>query len=117
MRRRDAIKLLGGAALWPLVARAQQPALPVVGYLNIASAGGNAQFVAAFRQGLKDAGFVEGQNVAIEFRFAEGRIELTPAMAAELVARSVRVIVTDTAGTPVARAATSTIPIVFLTPG
>jgi putative tryptophan/tyrosine transport system substrate-binding protein len=117
MKRRNFMVVLAAAAAWPGLARAQQPALPVVGYLNIASSGGNTQFVAAFRQGLKDAGFIEGQNVAIDFRFAEGRIERMPAMAAELVGRPVRVIVTDTAGTPVARAATSTIPIVFLTPG
>jgi putative ABC transport system substrate-binding protein len=119
VRRRDFITLLGGAAAsvtLPHAARAQQ-SMPVVGYLNIASSSGNAQFVAAFRQGLKDAGFVEGHDVAIEFRFAEGRIERMPAMAAELVGKPVRVIVTDTAGTPVAKAATSTIPIVFLTPG
>src|SRR5215218_4854516 len=113
MRRREFVGVMGGAAAWPLAARAQQP---VIGYLNTASANGNPQFVAAFRDGLKETGFIEGQNVRVEFRFAGGQIDRMPAMAAELIHLPVAVIVTDTAGTPVARAATSAIPIVFLTP-
>jgi putative ABC transport system substrate-binding protein len=116
MRRREFITLLAGATAWPRAAMAQQPAMPVVGYLGARNAAGDASYIEAFRQGLGESGFILGQNVAIEFRWADGQYNRLPAFAAELVRRRVNVLVTaGGAAAPVAKAATSTIPIVFST--
>src|SRR5262245_27257375 len=115
IERRDVLTLLGAMTVWPLAARSQQRQMPVVGFLNSASSSGYMPMVSAFRQSLKDVGYVEGRNVAIDFRWAEGQYGLLPAMAVDRVHRQVSVIVANNAATLPAKAATTTIPIVFIT--
>jgi putative ABC transport system substrate-binding protein len=117
-RRASMTVLIGGAAAWPLAVRAQQAAMPIIGFLDSSSAGEYARFLAAFRGGLNEAGFVEGRNVAIEYRWADGRYDRLSALAAELVRIPVVVLVaTGVTAAVAAKAATSTVPIVFNTGG
>src|ERR1700756_3263809 len=115
IRRRDFITLLGGVASWPLAARAEQAAMPVIGYLSARTPGDSVEVLAEFRRGLAETGFIEGQNLAIEYRWLEGRYNLLPEMISDLLRRQVAVIAipNTTSSVLAAKAATQTIPIVF----
>jgi putative tryptophan/tyrosine transport system substrate-binding protein len=115
VKRRELITLLGGAAAWPLAARAQQPAMPVIGLLRSTSLAASTPMIAGFRQGLTAAGFNEGQNVAIEYRYADNQLERLPGQVAELIRLPVAVIVANLPSALAAKAATTTVPIVFAT--
>jgi putative ABC transport system substrate-binding protein len=117
MRRRDFIALIGGAAAWPLAARAQQAAMPVVGFVRSESLADATNLVTAFRQGLKEAGFVEGQNVTVEYRSGEGQRERLQSVVAELIRRPVTAIAGNSVAMLAAKAATATIPVVFASGG
>jgi ABC-type uncharacterized transport system substrate-binding protein len=116
MRRREFITMFGGAAAWPLAARAQQPAVPIIGFFHLTSLETTREYLAAFHQGLRNHGYIEGRNVAIEYRWAQGQNDRLPTLVAELVRRQVSMIVIleSTHGALSAKAATQTIPIVFM---
>jgi putative tryptophan/tyrosine transport system substrate-binding protein len=114
LKRREFITLLGGAAAWPLAARGQQPAMPTVGFLRVTSAADSAHLVTALWQGLRQAGFIEGQNVAIEYRWGDGQEDRLPELAADLVRRRVAVIVGHSTAVLAAKEASSTTPIIFV---
>src|SRR5262249_32042842 len=113
IQRRKFLAMLGGAAAWPLAARGQQAAMPVIGSLGSRAPGDDPQLLAAFRQGLNEAGYVEGQNLAVEYRFAENQYDRLPALAADLVRRGVAVIAANGPAARTAKAATTKVPIVF----
>jgi putative tryptophan/tyrosine transport system substrate-binding protein len=115
MRRRDFIKAIIVSASWPLAARAQQPAMPVIGFLRSVSLADAANLVTAFREGLKETGYIEGQNVAIELRSANGHLDRLPVLVGDLIRRPVAVIVGNHNAAVAAKAATTTIPIIFAT--
>src|SRR4051812_15745572 len=114
MRRREFLGVLGSIAAWPAVVPAQQSSKPVVGWLGLTSESGEAEMISAFRKGLKEAGFDEGRNAGLEFRFAQGDVGRLPALAAELAGRATLIFTGTTAASVAAKQATSTLPVVFV---